>query len=642
VVTPVARRRDFPLLKVPGGQFEQWQQRWADDPDRFIEKSTQRPLRPGGGGAAVHVELREVGGGVEIALVVSTPTGRELEFHELAGQLAQGSGRVLLDGQPFELEFPVSRKMLLEVFAKGSPVVPKAKVCPNLPGLIHHRLDLVRGKNVVRRKEKRQVQLVANLDGSDVAVHVAVAGCPLSLEGGVPPSDITLEKGVFTVTLYTSDDLDAVRGFASETGAEPGADGVLRMKGTAPNMQAFLGHWRSLPPSIDRRSQGGLAGLDREPQAMRPTVATRDSGPFIDATVTWHGAGGEILSHGEVAEACRRGRELVRTRSGSWLRLDAEGAAESLDRLASAGFDSSGRNRMFVPEAERFFATVRETPLWALTPDSRDLAKRIAKQCQTTVPEVPGHMAGILRHYQREGVDFLLDRAVHGVGPILADDMGLGKTVQVLAMFAAFARERGGRLAAGNERGAVVVCPASVVGVWLAEVAKFCPELDCRPYAGPPPERKKLLGPGAAWDILVVNYALLRNDVEEFLPHRFSFVVLDEAQQIKNPDALVTKAAKRLRTGRPVAMTGTPVENRVTDLWSIMDFLNPGFLGGVDDFRLLYDTPASRRTLSRRIAPVIMRRSKELVAPELPPKTEEIITVDMGPAQRKYYADSRG
>jgi len=236
-----------------------------------------------------------------------------------------------------------------------------------------------------------------------------------------------------------------------------------------------------------------------------------------------------------------------------------------------------------------------------------------------------------MRPYQQRGFEFLSDRTAYGVGSILADDMGLGKTLQVLALLLAHQKDSG-----PAPFRVLIVCPASVVSVWLEQAAQFCPTLDCRPYRGDPDARGELLH-ADDWRILIANYAIVRTDADRFGEIAFDLVVLDEAQQIKNPDSQISKVVKSLNTEKTLAVTGTPLENRLLDLWSIMEFLNPGFLGDKDTFIASYEGTGRRQELARRIAPLILRRTKEAVAPELPPRTEEVFRVDLSEEQRTLY-----
>ena len=236
-----------------------------------------------------------------------------------------------------------------------------------------------------------------------------------------------------------------------------------------------------------------------------------------------------------------------------------------------------------------------------------------------------------LRPYQREGVNWMQSLASQGMGGILADDMGLGKTLQTLS----FLYSVGGR--------SLVICPSSLVFNWVEEAAKFVPELKAVAIHGP--NRAKTLEEHGDADIIVTSYALLRRDEAWYQEREFDVVILDEAQHIKNPEAQVSKAAHRLPGTYRFALTGTPIENSVRDLWSISQFALPGYLGRRQDFAERFEKPLSatdapasvRERLHRRLRPVILRRLKSEVAKDLPEKLEQIIYCDLKPAQQEVY-----
>lgn len=650
------------ILRIPTQQFDHWLERWKDHSERFIERHSQTFIHPGGGDAEVTIELTNVSDGTEIALIVTTASGTRIHFHELAKQFLTNNGQLLLEGQPFTAEFPVSSTLLVDVFSKRSPVVPRDKIPDHLPPLIQNRLDLVRGDAVERREEKHPLKLHARCEGGDILFSGSLNGVSASLITGRTAGNIQLTGQRFIITTQRADSFAEIREFIQTLGARPRDDGAYILPGRPHKIREFVKLWAKIPDTVIRETAPELDSLFSDGKSIQPVFNGVDAGPFINLNIVYVDAKGDnVLTAAEIADARRRKSDIVRTRNGSWLRLDLESLRQTADKLTQFGFDSNGKNRLFLPEAQKLFETAGNTPAWMLSPDTRDLAQRVAKISFTPPAPLTATMGKILRGYQKEGFDFLSDRTAHHVGAILADDMGLGKTVQVLAVLDAFNQQHKGltephppsttcpphcgALGGSNHQpslppsaGALIVCPASVVGVWRGEIEKFTPHLRAAMYAGSPTQRKKLLsGKKDSWDILVTNYSLLRNDIDEFIAREFTFVVLDEAQQIKNPDALVTQAVKRLKTPRPLALTGTPIENRLTDLWSIMDFLNPGFLGRVDDFNLIHESVEARRALARRIAPVVLRRSKELVAPELPPKTEELITVEMPPQQRALY-----
>ena len=250
----------------------------------------------------------------------------------------------------------------------------------------------------------------------------------------------------------------------------------------------------------------------------------------------------------------------------------------------------------------------------------------------------PPSFQGELRHYQREGLGWMHFLREFHLGGCLADDMGLGKTVQVLALL----EERRVQGAGPS----LVVVPKSLVFNWQLEAARFAPELRVRDYTGTQ-RSKEPLDP-KSFDLLITTYGTLRRDAPKLRELEFEYVILDEAQAIKNSKTASAKAARLLRGRHRLAMTGTPIENRIDELWSLFEFLNPGMLGAASVFSAVKDGAESglgaldgRALLARTLRPFILRRTKEQVAPELPPRTEQTVMVDLESAERKLYDELR-
>jgi len=235
--------------------------------------------------------------------------------------------------------------------------------------------------------------------------------------------------------------------------------------------------------------------------------------------------------------------------------------------------------------------------------------------------KLPADLRATLRPYQKVAVNWLAFLRSVGLGGILADDMGLGKTIEAMCLF---------------EKKCLVVAPTSVLPNWQAELARFRPSLRVSVYHGP---ARKLDDA----DVTLTTYAILRLDSAELSARHFDLVVLDEAQAIKNPDSQVARAAYALSAEFRIAMTGTPVENRLEELWSLMHFANRGLLGGRREFDAEFARPVAdgsagaAANLRQRIRPFVMRRRKAEVAPELPPRTEATLKVVLDERERAVY-----
>ncbi len=248
--------------------------------------------------------------------------------------------------------------------------------------------------------------------------------------------------------------------------------------------------------------------------------------------------------------------------------------------------------------------------------------------------QMPDKLRAELRQYQKEGLHWLQFQQKSGFGGCLADDMGLGKTVQTLAMLLGKPRDK--------EKASLLVMPASLIHNWVNEIRKFAPSLRYLIHTGP--DRHTGDGMFDAFDLILTTYGTLRNDIDWLKNYMFYYAVLDESQFIKNPVAKSTQAAFMVKADHRLTLTGTPVENSLTDLWSQMNFLNPGLLGTlpffqkeISGFRQTDNENKKQEELKRLVSPFILRRMKEEVAPELPELTQQIVYCEMEEEQRKQY-----
>jgi SNF2 family DNA or RNA helicase len=251
--------------------------------------------------------------------------------------------------------------------------------------------------------------------------------------------------------------------------------------------------------------------------------------------------------------------------------------------------------------------------------------------------EPPGFQ-GTLRHYQREGLGWLMFLEGLGLGGCLADDMGLGKTIQVLALLL---RRKALVTAAGlPHRPSLVVVPKSLVFNWMEEALKFAPALRVVNHTGN--ARTETADDLGEQDIVITTYGTLRRDIIRHRETEFDYVVLDEAQSIKNAASQAAKACRLLKARHRLALTGTPVENHIGELWSIFEFLNPGQLGSAPRLRrFLADGRGSADVVARAVRPYLLRRTKAEVLSDLPEKTEQTLFVELGEEQRRAYDELR-
>ena len=258
---------------------------------------------------------------------------------------------------------------------------------------------------------------------------------------------------------------------------------------------------------------------------------------------------------------------------------------------------------------------------------------RAFKGIESVAP--PAHLANVLRTYQSRGLDFLIYLASFRFGGILADDMGIGKTIQTLA-YLALRKQRDGAMPS------LVIAPTSVTHTWESESQRFTPELRVLRLHSGAERAAKYQGIDGA-DIVVTSYALARADAERLAEYHFRALILDEAQHAKNPGSQIARVIRTLHAEHRLALTGTPVENSLRDLWSIFSFVEPGLLGTQASFRRSFELPVSAEDgdatarLHARLEPFVLRRTKEDVAPELPERTESVIECELSAVQARLY-----
>jgi superfamily II DNA or RNA helicase len=326
-------------------------------------------------------------------------------------------------------------------------------------------------------------------------------------------------------------------------------------------------------------------------------------------------------SGGAVLRAWEQGQKLVPLLDGGFAPLPLDWLArygEKVRELLSAQEGREELPRAAHPQALELFESLdREAPA-----DLKAFARLKSFAWTDTDAKLPSDFTAQLRPYQKQGVAWLQHMQALGLGALLADDMGLGKTVQSIAVL---------------PTGSLIIAPTSVLPNWRKELQRFRPHLKVALYHGS--QRR--------WDtqadVVLTSYGLLRQDQDRLIARTWNMVVLDEAQMIKNPESKVAQAAQQIPAAFRLALSGTPVENRLDDLWSLFAFINPGLLGGRKDFRERWSRPiedgqeAVAHRLRQLLKPFILRRLKTEVAPDLPPRIEKQLHAELWPEERQLY-----
>jgi SNF2 family DNA or RNA helicase len=454
----------------------------------------------------------------------------------------------------------------------------------------------------------------------------------------------------------------------------------------------------SLPEDWDRYIPDDLVDVTLRTTPVTPRARVSSGVDWLSLDVEFDSEGSKV-NEADLRRALTEGRRLVRLEDGTWAPISPEQVSEVL--LHMAELFAQGRKQLPLSQAGRIQELLRLVPGAKVEPETKELLHSLAAHKAVLQVPVPEALKATLRPYQHEGFSWLAFMHKSKTGAVLADDMGLGKTLQTIALLL-WAKEGGRELSpeapaekveaapeprplkvkkkkaddevapkkvtkkvvkkaaepeapapvaekpakaekAEKSRGpTLVVAPTSVVHNWLREIERFAPTLRAVAWTGP--DREKRTHELEHADLVITSYALLRRDEDFLQKYEFAYVILDEAQNIKNPMSATARAAKKLRSERRLALTGTPIENRLSEIWSIFDFLSPGMLGDLATFEERYARPIDRgdhsatRKLRGTIHPLVMRRTKSEVAKDLPERIVVERECELVTTQRALYA----
>jgi superfamily II DNA or RNA helicase len=361
----------------------------------------------------------------------------------------------------------------------------------------------------------------------------------------------------------------------------------------------------------------------------------------VTSGVDWfelHGSvdfGGATAELPELLRALKRGASTILLSNGS-VGILPEEWLKKYGLLAGLGVAHEGHLRFTRSQAGLLDALLAAEPAASCDAVFTQVREELSRFSGIKPVEAPAGFRGKLRPYQKESLGWFAFLRKFGFGGCLADDMGLGKTVQVLALL-----EQRRKLRAGPS---LVVVPRSLIFNWKNEAARFAPKLRVLDYTGS--MRGKESGRFEDFDVVLTTYGTLRNDIGDLRGTRFDYVILDEAQAIKNADSASAKCARLLRGEHRLALSGTPIENHLGELWSLFEFLNPGMLGAASVFKLTQGSGRNpdedtRKLLAQALRPFLLRRTKDQVVRDLPAKVEQTLYCELEGKQRKLYDELR-
>jgi superfamily II DNA or RNA helicase len=405
-------------------------------------------------------------------------------------------------------------------------------------------------------------------------------------------------------------------------------------------LSALAGAWADRPREADFLGNPPFQRLFLNRRLVKPKLVLKGSGiDWLSVSAEWE-AEGMRLSHADLQRLAASTTRFVKLPDGGWVEIDVDAnrkAHETAASLGLEGLDPDAQKASLLHATQLDEATLAELGTAKAVQQLRDKLANFKGVPDTKLPE---NVKADLRPYQKEGLNFLANLSRLKLGGILADDMGLGKTLQTLAWLTWLHDQH-----KKDRKPTLVLCPASVLHNWRREAEKFTPHFKVLVLQSGQ-ARHNLRKQIPEHDIVVTNYAIVRRDLEELSKFDFRALVLDEAQFIKNPNAQVTLAVKEIQSGQRLALTGTPLENRLLDLWSIVDFIQPSYLGTQTQFNETYEpkgdgpeweVSTARRRLSAKLRPLMLRRLKKQVAKDLPDRIEERRDCELDEEQRKLY-----
>ncbi|WDE96747.1 DEAD/DEAH box helicase [Lentisphaera profundi] len=586
------------LLKITRKKLDEWLNTWKDYPGRFIDRLT-------GDAVLSHCEFRafiepEINDKkVRLHCLIGPTREQAKAFHYYLDKfkdretIALGAGNI-----PFNC--PVPMKVLLHCFKSSKvPTIPLAQACKFLPELLQGHTEVLSG-DFVEQQGTKQAPIKARLEQQSIIVTQEISSSNLQLK-----NDKFIVKGKLP-----NEQFPGLK--KTLQGEDINADSFsIPLK--AGSLEGFLQKWPSsgtLDPQLHQLQQ---------PQSINKQFSIIENSDGTQRLEVHWDISGRSVSPRDLEQAIHSSGSFFRSSDGDWFNLDKEQLQSQTQLLEEFGISPAGSARIHPLNIARL--PLDDLPV---SPNSKDALQEILSRYNNAKPKAPKVNCD-LRNYQVEGYEFLWSLGQSQCGALLADDMGLGKTVQTLACLS------------HSQGSSLIVCPSSLLDNWQKEARKFTPHLETHIIRGNLDKRSEIYDEfDTKKGLFIISYSLVRNDLNTLKKLKFDHIILDEAQNIKNSDSQVSRAIRQLNSKRRIALSGTPIENSADDLWSIMEFLNPGLNGSKEDFRSLCQGDSASLVI-KRLRPFMLRRTKKMAAPELPPKTFIPLDIPMSDVQSDLY-----
>ncbi len=605
---------------------------------------SDEPLKP-------RFDLEMVGADTIVTKVSFTRPGDGRRFQLSAGGWFEGAPGWHLDttdGVARPIDHRVSPAALRRL--SRSPTI--AEPASELIGMITVGLPKIAGEIGAELPELSQVADVIDLSPSfrlragggitEAVVHLTAAYGEEEIEvraDGISPPVLIRPpaEGQKRVTCIRTDiaaQQDAVRRLL-ELNLKPDESGEAFIAEGERAIQFWSEGVAALPESWDLYVPEELVGTHVRSAPLSIHARVSSGVDWLSVKVSYE-AEGVGVERAELERCLREGKKFVKLSDNTFAEIDPAKVQAMIDRevelLAAAGKGG----KLPLSQAGRIQELLLSVNQSTVAAGAKALFQKLASIDEIKAAKKPRGLKATLRPYQEQGLSWL--RFIHdiGSGGVLADDMGLGKTIQTIALLLSVKAEQ-------KDEGfsALIVAPTSVVGNWEREIERFAPSLKTVIWHGAArkEQRDELFGA----DVVITSYALLRRDIELLQKLKLDYVILDEAQNIKNPLSATAQAAKEVNAAHRLALTGTPIENRLSEIWSIFEFVSPGLLGPLQKFEERFARPIDQgdskqaARLRQIIHPFILRRTKMEVAKDLPAKLEVDKIIDLPPDQRAIY-----
>ncbi len=573
-------RRRFSLLQ--GGWFEGWPG-WHIDTQEGIARRVDKRVSP----AAMRRLLR-------------SPT-----IGEPMSELAQ----LIMQGLP---------KVALEVGAELPDLGQIADVVDLVP-----TFRMLAGGSLVTA----EVSLAAAYGELEIPVRADGISLPIIVQ---PPDEGSKRARCVRVDIAAQQDAASK---LEELGLKPDEGGQMFVA----NGDAAISFWTeglaALPDTWDLFVPDDLVDTQVRTTSIRAFAKVTSGMDWLNVKLQFESEGVSV-DREELRRCLAEGRRYVRLEDGSFAPINGDQIRAVMDREIELLTAAGKGGRLGLAHAGRVQELLNHTQGSSVSAGARQLFQKLGNIDEIEAMKKPRNLKATLRPYQEAGLSWL--KFIHGLGSggVLADDMGLGKTVQTIALLLAIKQEE-------KKVRALIVAPTSVVTNWERELARFAPSLKVALWHGT--GRKEVAEETKEAEVIITSYALLRRDEAFMADLDLTYAILDEAQHIKNPMSATAAAAKKLKSRKRLALTGTPIENRLSEIWSIFDFVSPGLLGPLDRFEQRFSRPIEAgeykvaQRLRATIHPFILRRTKQEVAKDLPEKIEMDQICDLSGEQRQVY-----